>query len=371
MKTKSRFFSVDHAQKTLRCRGAWTLKTLMSLKKSLSSINVSSGLSNLDGGAITSMDSAGALVLSQWLKSLSEEASPLKLDNFKDEYLKLIKLVSLDEKWSSVQPVKRPNIFARVGIVTVHNILESVEFLSFIGEIAVTSMKLLAHPKRIPWRSVMSTVEVTGVNALPIIGLLSFLIGIVLTYQMGLQLRNYGANIYIVDFLGLSLLREFAPLMTAIIIAGRSGSAFTAQLGTMKIREEIDALRTMGLSPIELLIIPKGIGLFFVLPLLTVWASLFGLFGGMIMSKFMLDISYAEFLHRFYTAIPIRAYAAGMIKAPIFGLIIAAIGCYQGTKVTGSATSVGEKTTTSVVQAIFFIIVMDAVFSVIFKWLNI
>ncbi len=371
MKAKSRFFSVDHAQKTLYCRGAWSLKTVMVLKKSLSSINISSGVLKLDGEKILSMDSAGALVLSQWLKSFSEEASPLKLENFKEEYLKLIKLVSLDEKWSAIPPDKKPNILTRVGKVTVHNILESIEFLSFMGEIAVTGLKLLRYPKRIPWRSVMSTVEVTGVNALPIIGLLSFLIGVVLTYQMGLQLRNYGANIYIVDLLGLSLLREFAPLMTAIIIAGRSGSAFTAQLGTMKIREEMDALRTMGLSPIELLIIPKGIGLFFVLPLLTVWASSFGILGGMLVSKTMLDISYAEFLHRFYEAIPIRAYVSGMIKAPVFGLIIAAIGCYQGTKVTGSATSVGEKTTTSVVQAIFFIIVIDAGFSIVFKWLNI
>jgi len=367
----SKFFSVDHAHKTLRCRGVWTLKTLMSLKKSLSSINVSSGVSKLDGKTIESMDSAGALVLSQWLKSFSQETSPLALENFKEEHLKLIKLVSLDEKWSAVPLHKKPSILTRLGMLTVHNILESYQFLSFIGEITLAGLRLFTRYRRIPWRSVISTIEVTGVNALPIIGLLSFLIGIVLTYQMGLQLRNYGANIYIVDFLGLSLLREFAPLITAIIIAGRSGSAFTAQLGTMKIREEIDALRTMGISPIELLIIPKGIGLFFVLPLLTVWASLFGLLGGMLMSKFMLDISYAEFLHRFYEAIPIRAYAAGMIKAPVFGLIIAAIGCYQGTKVTGSATSVGEKTTTSVVQAIFFIIVMDAVFSVIFKWLHI
>ena len=371
MKTNSRFFSVDHEQKTLCCRGAWTLKTLMSLKKSLSLINISSGLSKIDGKTIESMDSAGALVLSQWLKSSSEEASPLKLENFKEEYLTLIKLVSLDEKWSVVPPEKKPDSLTRLGMFTVHNILESFQFLSFIGEITLASLRLFSRFKRIPWRSVISTFEVTGIYALPIIGLLSFLIGVVLTYQMGLQLRNYGANIYIVDLLGLSLLREFSPLMTAIIIAGRSGSAFTAQLGTMKIREEMDALRTMGLSPIELLVIPKGIGLFFVLPLLTVWSSLFGLLGGMLVSKSMLHITYAEFLHRFYQAIPVRAYVAGMIKAPIFGLIIAAIGCYQGMQVTGSASSVGQKTTTSVVQAIFFIIVVDAIFSIVFKWFNI
>lgn len=371
MTTKNTFFSIDHAQQTLHCRGEWTLKTLMSLKRHLSLINTASGLLKLDGQAISSMDSAGALILSQWLKSFSQEASPLSLKNFKEEHLKLIKLVSLDEKWLAVPPDKKPDILTRIGMFTVHNILESLRFLSFIGEITISSLRVFSRFRRIPWRSIFSTIEVTGLYALPIIGLLSFLIGVVLTYQMGLELRNYGANIYIVDLLGLSLLREFSPLMTAIIIAGRSGSAFTAQLGTMKIREEMDALRTMGLSPIELLVIPKGIGLFFVLPLLTVWSSVFGILGGMLVSKSMLHITYGEFLHRFYQAIPIRAYIAGMIKAPIFGLIIAAIGCYQGAQVTGSATSVGEKTTTSVVQAIFFIIVVDAAFSIIFKWFNI
>lgn len=249
-------------------------------------------------------------------------------------------------------------------------VVEFYRFLEFIGEVTLTFFRLLKTPKYIPFRSIVSVIETAGVYALPIIALLSFLIGMTLTYQMGLQLKSYGANIFIVDLLGLSILREFSPLMTAIIVAGRSGSAFTAQLGTMKIREEIDALRTMGVKPSELLILPKLIGLIIVLPLLTIWSILFGIFGGMIVSNHMLHVSYFDFLHRFYEAIPVRYFYTGMIKTPVFGILIAAIGSFRGLQVSSSGDSVGTQTTKSVVQSIFFIIVFDAIFSILYSWLK-
>ncbi|MHB1222257.1 MAG: MlaE family ABC transporter permease, partial [Gammaproteobacteria bacterium] len=210
----------------------------------------------------------------------------------------------------------------------------------------------------------------TGYLGLPIIGLLSFLIGVVLTYQMGLQLKTYGANIYIVDLLGLSVLREFSPLITAIMVAGRTGSAFTAQLGMMKLNQEIDALDTMGVTPGELLLLPRILGLTLVLPLLTVWADIFGVFGGMVMANNMLGISWYDFLHRFPNVIPLKNLLIGVGKAPIFALLIASIGCFQGMLVKGGAESVGRNTTRSVVLSIFFIIVADAAFSVILSKLK-
>jgi phospholipid/cholesterol/gamma-HCH transport system permease protein len=193
------------------------------------------------------------------------------------------------------------------------------------------------------------------------------MIGVVITYQMGLQLKNYGANIFIVDLLGLAILREFGPLLTAIMVAGRTGSAFTAHLGMMKLNQEIDALNTMGVTPGELLLLPRIIGMLIVLPLITVWADIVGVFGGMVMSNNMLGITWYDFLHRFPKVIPLRALLVGLGKTPIFALLIASIGCFQGMQVKEGAASLGQNTTRSVVLSIFFIIVADAIFSVIFS----
>jgi phospholipid/cholesterol/gamma-HCH transport system permease protein len=245
--------------------------------------------------------------------------------------------------------------------------LHFFEFHSFIG-LALFTVKQWFQPKNIQWNSIFKIVEETGCKALPIIGLLSFLIGIVLAYQMGLQLKDYGANAYIVDFSGLAILREFGPLITAIIVAGRTGSAFTAQIGIMKINEEIDALKTFGLSPVERLVLPRIFGLLIAIPLLTVWADAFGIMGCMVMANGMLDLGYADFLARFQQVIELKTYALGLIKTPVFAVLIAQVGCFQGFQVGYSADSVGSQTTRSVVQSIFLIIITDAFFSVLYSW---
>jgi phospholipid/cholesterol/gamma-HCH transport system permease protein len=170
---------------------------------------------------------------------------------------------------------------------------------------------------------------------------------------------------------GLSMLRELAPLMTAIIVAGRSGSAFAAQIGTMKVTEEIDALRTIGISPMELMVLPKVLALVIALPLLSVYADIMGVLGGMVMAKSQLGVNYADFMDRFGDAVNLSALIVGVGKAPVFAAVIAMVGCYQGLQVSNGSDSVGKQTTVSVVQAIFLIIVADALFSVIFSWLNI
>lgn len=263
-----------------------------------------------------------------------------------------------------------PNLFERVGKNTVSLLEQATEALSFIGETAVAFTKSMAQPRRIRWRPILFNIRTAGFDALPIVGLLSFLLGIVVAYQGAGQLRQYGANIFVADLVGLSMLREFAPLMTAIIIAGRSGSAYAAQIGTMAVTEEIDAMRTLGISPQELLVLPKVIALFIALPLLTVFADAMGVFGGMLMAQQQLDVGFVEFLDRFVKAVSPTAFMIGVGKAPIFAVIIAMVGCFQGFRTRGGADSVGRQTTRSVVQSIFLVIVADALFSVAFSMLD-
>jgi len=193
---------------------------------------------------------------------------------------------------------------------------------------------------------------------------------VVIAYQGSDQLQRFGANIFIADLVGLSMLRELSPLLTAIIIAGRSGSAYAAQIGTMKVTEEIDALRTIGVSPQELLVLPKLLALVIALPLLTVYADVAGVFGGMIMARSKLDVSFDVFINRLGDAVRLSSFLTGIVKAPVFAAIIALVGCFQGFQVGGSADSVGRQTTLSVVQAIFLVIVADAIFSIVFNWLK-
>ena len=263
-----------------------------------------------------------------------------------------------------------PNLFERVGKSSLDLLSNFTQALSFIGETACALAKSIMQPQRIRWRPILFNIRSAGFDALPIVGLLSFLLGIVVAYQGAGQLRQYGANIFVADLVGLSMLREFAPLMTAIIIAGRSGSAYAAQIGTMAVTEEIDAMRTLGISPQELLVLPKVIALFIAMPLLTVFADALGVFGGMLMAQQQLDVGFIEFLDRFVKAVSPTAFMIGVGKAPIFALIIAMVGCFQGFRTRGGADSVGRQTTRSVVQSIFLVIVADALFSVAFSMLD-
>lgn len=266
-----------------------------------------------------------------------------------------------------IPKIKSLNWCAQLGKYSIEQTKEFYQFINFIGQLFFESLRAFINPKHWHWNTLASVINSTGTSALPIIALLSFMIGIVISYQMGNQLRNYGANIFIVDLLGLSVLREFGPLLTAILISGRTGSAFTAQIGIMKINQEIDALYTMGISPVGLLIIPRVLSLLIVLPLLTIWADIFGVLGGMLMAQNILGISWHEFLHQFEIRIPLRALIIGLGKAPLFALVIASVGCFQGMKVYGSAEDAGARTTRSVVITIFLIIIIDAILSVIFS----
>ncbi len=362
----------DPKTRQILCRGEWDLSHLPHLQSAFAKINLpSSGNITINGQSIQQMDSSGAWLICEWQNALKQKGMTSHLEQFSEQFQTLLTIVQKELHAGVVPPViKRPNLVASIGQFTLMQLNEFQEYLEFIGRLSVEALRMTRHTHR--WRvsSLASVIYRSGFQALPIIAVLSFLIGVVLTYQMGLQLKNYGANIFIVDLIGLSVLREFGPLITAIMVAGRTGSAFTAQLGMMKLTQEIDALDTMGVTPAELLLLPRILGLFIALPLLTMWSDIFGVFGGMVMSSNMLDISWYDFLDRFPRVIPLKTLLLGLGKTPVFALIIASIGCFQGMQVKNSAESVGLNTTKSVVLSIFFIIVADAIFSIIFSELK-
>lgn len=362
----------DSHTRHLICQGDWDIHQLARLQALLKKISwPTSGNIIIDTQAITKMDSAGAWLLAMSQKMLEGRGLHIQLQALSQQHQVLLSLVQKRLQNEITLPViKKMNGIARFGQQTVWQIKEFLQYLNFVGQLTIESLRILRSPTHMRWNALASTIYRTGYQALPIIALLSFMIGVVITYQMGLQLRNYGANIYIVDLLGLSILREFGPLLTAIMVAGRTGSSFTAQIGIMKINQEIDALDTIGVTPAELLILPRIIGLFIALPLLTIWADIFGIIGGMLMASNMLKITWFDFLHRFPHVIPLKSLIIGLCKAPVFALIIGSVGCYQGIQVAGNADSVGRNTTRSVVLAIFFIIVADAIFSIIFSKLK-
>ena len=364
--------SMDEQSDLLQCTGEWTLSGIESLEEQILKFNTATP-SAITGKGIVRMDSAGAWILYQYMQTIEQRGKPAQLTDFTEDHLSLLNLIKEEAEKARQDvpaPAKTPWL-EQVGVFTVAAFEEAVAFLSFFGEFIVALLNNLRHPRQIQWRSFFNAIDQTGFAALFIVALLNFLIGVVLAYQMGQQLQAYGANVYIISLLGVGVLQEFAPLITAIIVASRTSSAFTAQLGTMLVNEEIDALRTMGLSPMNRLVLPKILGLMISLPLLFIWADIFGLLGGMIISKHMLGVNFYNFLTQFPKVIQLSTFFHGLIKAPVFALIIAGVGCFQGFRVAYSADSIGRQTTKSVVQAIFLIIVADAVFSLVIPWQNI
>ena len=325
-------------------------------------------ISTIDLGAIEYIDTVGA-----WLIYRTARDHDAQIIGANKDAQKLIASVSGVDEHPVVAAPSAPRLLwlvNEVGAATVEAVTTLVQFIGFIGQIVKAIFQLMLHPRRFRIHAVVQHFDMVGVRALGIIGLMSFLIGIVIAQQGAVQLRQFGAEVFTVNLVGRLTLRELGILMTAIMVAGRSGSAFAAQIGTMKITEEIDAMRTIGVVPIEALVIPRVLATVVMMPLLGIYSSIVAITGGGLLCWIALDIPPATFVQRIREVTPITDFYVGMIKAPVFGAIIAMAGCFQGMRVQGNSEEVGLKTTAAVVQAIFLVIVLDAFFAVFFSFVG-
>ncbi|HKY93837.1 MAG TPA: MlaE family lipid ABC transporter permease subunit [Kiloniellales bacterium] len=363
--------SRDGDRLVLVASGDWRTRRLQVLERRLKNLKLGRERRALiDLSGIEHLDTAGAWLLERTRRALEAAGYEVETSGLAAEHERLLQTV-IEHERETAPPRRRP----RLLVEFVNNIGRAVfdlgsggkALVNFLGITVIVLARSALQPWRIRWRAVVAHMQSSGVSALPIVGLVSFLIGIVLAYQGAEQLRRFGAQVFTVDIVGIGVLREMAILLTAIIVAGRSGSAYTAQIGAMQVNEEIDALKTLGLDPMEILVMPRLIGLILVLPLLAFYADVMGLLGGAVLTMLVLDLSISQFVVQLRGAVDVWDLGVGLIKAPLFAFIIAMVGCFEGFRVERSAESVGQATTRSVVEGVFLVIVLDAMLSVFFQ----
>lgn len=357
---------------TIMIDGEWTLAHLTQIQVAAEKFDasaISQDEITIDGSKLTKLDTMGCQELYIALKSIPESCK-VNYQGFEKKELDLYLFIKSRVDDVGVQksaPVVRTLMLTKLGKLTVNKLDALQDFISFIGEIAVIAFQRALTPWNIRWSAFWSNIQSAGVMALPIIGLLNFLIGAVIAYQAGNLLKMFGASIYIVDFSAVAVLRVLGPLLTAIIIAGRTGAAYAAQIGTMVVNEEVDALETIGINKYDQLVLPKMYALAISLPLLTLFADITSIFGSMVLSAVYLDISFGEFITAIPDTVTWRSLIVGLVQAPVFAVVITLVGCYQGFKVQGGADSVGQQTTKAVVQSIFLVIIIVALFSILMR----
>jgi phospholipid/cholesterol/gamma-HCH transport system permease protein len=354
------------------CTGAWTVTGMQNIMAKFSYVlRRTRDQVQIHAEKIQDLDTFGAVNLCGFIALAQSKGKKINILGFKKNHQLIFDLVNHQYLQTADKnlPVKTSlNSMSLLGCWSTEKVENTYRFLSFIGEVLIQFLTISGHGLRYLWRACLKIIQTSGCEALPIVGMLSFLVGIVLAYQLGQQLQVYGASIYVVDASAIAILREFAPLMTAIIIAGRTSTSFAAFIGAMKVNDELDALSTMGVSAVERLVLPRVAGLVIALPLLVIWSIFFSLLGSMIMAASQFGISYSTFIERFVDNVTVDNYVLGIVKAPVFALIISLVGCFQGFQTGISADSVGVKTTTAAVQSIFLIIVADAFFSILYSW---
>ena len=368
-------FNILHVDDKLSLvfKGKLTIYNISNFEQNISTLSLYDiKTATIDLNFVTFMDSASSILIYKLQKKLLDNNIDIKLLCENKEVLDILLLVS-KQKDSAEKLIHkdRKTIIQTIGKHTYQNYLGFLSFMSFMGELFFNKLRYITSIKYIRLKEIAFEINESGVKAFGIIALTSFLIGLVVAYQSAFQLKIYGANIFIVDMLGISILRELAPVITAIVIAGRSGSAFTAQIGAMKITEELDAMRTMGFDPYRFLVLPRIIALIITLPILIFVADIMALFGGMLVAYLDLGITSNLFLERFNEVISVKHFFIGIIKGPFFAFLIATIGIYRGLKVKDDTQSIGFNTTKSVVESIFAVIICDAVFSITFTNLGI
>lgn len=367
----SRMIELD--KNRLILSGDWVLTQMSKIKQQITELNLSRNSDAeivVDGAALKSIDTAGCQQVCIIFKALELDDANIHYENFETKHLDLLQYIKArtdDVGIQTVAPKERHSFLYRVGKRGFASYAEIKLFIQFIGEVTTVMLGKLLTPWTIRWKPFWANIQTAGVLALPIIGLLNFLVGMVIAYQAGSLLRMFGANIFIVDFTAVAVLRVLGPLLTAIIIAGRTGSAYAAQIGTMVVNEEVDALETIGIHPYDQLVVPKMLALIVALPFLTLFADAMAIFGGMVLSHFYLDITFAEFIDTIPKTVTWRSLFVSVVQAPVFAIIITLVGCHQGFQVAGGADSVGKQTTKAVVQSIFLVIVFVAIFSVMMR----
>ena len=356
-------YDLDEANRVLRPTGDWTVWTVAALDAPLRDVRTrfSGGLA-VDVAALGRVDMAGA-----WLIARTSQGGAISGAHPAAE--RLIK-VARGAAGEPVPPTPHPSgvaaVLDRIGRGVAQVGEETMATLSFLGETIVVLGRLVRHPSRIRWTSDFAVAEQAGLNALPIVATLSFFVGVVVAYLGARVLSDFGASVFTVELVGFSVLREFAAVITAVLLAGRTDSAFTAEIGAMKMRQEVDAMRVLGLDVMERLVAPRVVAMVVMTPLLTFAAMLAGLLGGLIVCWGALGVSPVLFLSRIQEGVGQTHFLVGMSKSPIFGLVLAIVGCRHGLRVGGDVASLGRETTSSVVQAIFLVVVIDAVLSLWF-----
>ena len=319
---------------------------------------------------VTYLDDFGTLVLIELRKITVKANGDFQLLNPGEKIREMLMFLRFDSlfKKASFEKKRRQGIFVRLGEKTYEVMLDMKYSVSFIGSIALSLGHHLIHPKALRREDTLDYMQRTGVDGLPIVALISFLMGLIMAFMSSVQLEQFGANIYVASLVALSMTRELGPIMTAIIVAGRSGSAFAAEIGTMKISEEVDALFTMGFDPVGFLVIPKLIAAVIMVPILTLFSDIFAIAGGLLVGVFMLDLTVGSYVAQTLDTLTLFDVFWGVLKSAVFGLLITWIGCLRGFRVSGGAASVGQATTSAVVSSIFLIILFDSIFSVVLRY---
>jgi len=356
-------------------QGNWTIATIDQVDQDFRAQMNATEFTHVtyDFSGVSKLDTGGAYVLAQAIRCNKEACEEWIIEQGTQGQSTLM-AAAIDATMGRPPPTTRPwyDTLSRIGEATSRALAETYDTLVFLGKFVLVLLRLLLKPTQIRWKSVVAQIEDVGLNAAPIIMILSFFIGAVIAFMGSNLLASFGAQVFMVDLVGFSVLREFAVLITAIMLAGRSDTAFTAQIGSMKMRQEIDAMTVIGLDTFETLVAPRALACLVSAPILTFLAMLSGIAGGMLVAWFgPTDISPILFFTRMRDAVPINNFWVGIVKAPVFAIIIAVIGCRQGLAVTGSVESLGDRTTASVVQAIFSVIVVDAIFAMLFLEMDI
>lgn len=355
---------------TVTLKGCWVIDNAPAMQLILERLPQLAGKKvEVRGGDITRFDTLGAWMLFLLFQRAETRAKVVKRTGFSENLKKLIERTGQIPEAHPKEPEKENAIvkgIQELGALNLFVVTHYGQLFAFIGFTLVRTFRLILHPGQFRLTSFVYHVEEVGFKALAIVGVMSFLIGAVIFNQGSIQLRQFGAEIFAIDLVSVSVLREMGILLAAILIAGRSGSAFTAEIGSMKVREEIDAMVVLGLNPIDVLVLPRMLALIFVMPFIAFFADMMGALGGALMAWAQLDISFEAFWNRFREVVTLTTFSIGLIKAPFFGAIIAINGCFEGLTVGGSAESVGRNTTRSVVQSIFMVIVIDAFFAMFF-----